>query len=96
MSTQSNLLFEAVVTQAGWQYGLVKKDDDFEKSPLLTSYKKQIARTVFNTPKNDPSIDAIYFSGNFPFIYFKKLSEFDPTLVPTFNVKYGMKVKHHY
>jgi len=79
MPNQSNELLEEAVAKAGWQLGLVTSKDLEDNSSSLNSFKKQIAQTAF-ADQNIP-IDAIYFSGENPFIYFRQLSSFDPTEV---------------
>ena len=76
MSNQINKLLEKAVAKAGWQLGLVTQKDLEVNSSSLNSFKKQIAHTAF--ADQDIPIDAIYFSGENPFIYFRQLSYFDP------------------
>ncbi|MBN1186825.1 MAG: N-6 DNA methylase [Bacteroidales bacterium] len=84
MSDEANVLLNKAITKAEWQFGLVKKEDNYEDSPYLSPNKKQIARTVFEKKEqidNTLSIDAIYFSGDYPFIYFKQLTNCNPKIV---------------
>lgn len=79
MLNQTNELLKKAVAKAGWQLGLVTEKDLEVDSPSLNSFKKQIAHTAF-ADQSIP-IDAIYFSGENPFIYFRQLSHFNPTVV---------------
>lgn len=79
MRDQTEELLEKAISIADWQLGMVTAKRPNENSSFLTPFKKQIILDAF---KGDQlSIDAIYFSGENPFIYFKRLSSFDPELV---------------
>lgn len=79
MSDPTEELLEKAISTAEWQLGMVTAKRVNENFSFLTPFKKQIILDAF---KEDPlSIDAIYFSGENPFIYFKRLSNFDPKLV---------------
>ena len=74
MSNQTDKLLESIATKASWKYGLVTKKGI--KDIILSSFKKQIADSIF--ADFSYPIDAIYFSGEIPFIHFKQLSSFKP------------------
>ncbi|MBI3125860.1 MAG: N-6 DNA methylase [Ignavibacteriales bacterium] len=79
MSEQYEILLNNIAASAGWQFGLVTKKDFESNSSSLTPDKKEFASNVF--ANEEMQLDAIYFSGNNPFIYFKQLSKFNPTEV---------------
>lgn len=80
MNNQTEELLEKFTVKADWGLSLVTKDTLKPSSKvLLSSFKKQIANSLIN--ESFLSIDAINFSGEYPFIYIKKLKEFNPTQV---------------
>jgi hypothetical protein len=91
MPEQANVLLKKAIDIAGWQLGLVTKEDFYNKSSSLSSSKQQIARSLLPDTNqkvdNELFVDAIYFSGDHPFIYFKKLSTFDPVIVKELHCK---------
>ncbi len=84
MSDQSQILFEKATTIAGWNPGLVTESDIRNRTSGLTPFQKQLAYTAFS---DQLSVDAMYFSGEIPFIHFKQLSRYDPNEVHRFHRK---------
>lgn len=79
MSKKIDELLDRIITKADLKLGLVTKKNFKEKPSDLPSFKRQISHSVFED--SDYPVDAIYFSGENPFIHFKKLSTFDPERV---------------
>lgn len=75
MSNQTNTLLKKASERAGWQLGLVTEKNLKEKSPSLSSFQQHLAHTAFIDPL---SVDAIYFSGENPFIHFKQFYSYNP------------------
>lgn len=77
MSNLAKELLESISTAAGWDRSLVTKESLLNSD--LSSFKRQIANSTIKDQVL--SIDAINFSGETPFLYFKLLNKFDITKV---------------
>lgn len=75
MNNLAKELLESISAQAEWELSLVTKESLKDLKQPLSSYKRQMAESAINEKKF--SIDAINFSGNSPFVYFKFLKDFD-------------------
>ncbi len=84
MSDQSQILFEKATTIAGWNPGLVTESNIRNRTSGLTPFQKQLAYTAFSDLL---PVDAMYFSGEIPFIHFKQLSHYDPETVQRLHQK---------
>lgn len=79
MIDQANNLLDKISTKAGWDLCLVTKETLRDSKTLISSFKRHIAQSALN--EKDLPVDAINFSGENPFIYFKKLSTIDLTKI---------------
>jgi len=80
VNNQTKELLEKVTAEADWGLSLVTKETLKQPSEILLSpFKKQIADSLIN--ESFLSVDAINFSGEYPFVYIKQLKEFNPTQV---------------
>lgn len=79
MPEQNGILLKKIAVSAGWHFGFITKKDFEDGSSYLTPIKKEFAKTAFTD--NEMPVDAIYFSGDNPFIHFKQLSDFNPPVV---------------
>lgn len=83
MQPKTETLFEKAVKYADLGLGLVNRSDiESAINPQHRVYSQEIFNSL-----DDLCPDAIYFSGNHPFIQFKQLSNFDPELVKNLHTK---------
>lgn len=70
-----NNLLSSISEKAGWELGFVTENDLKDKQVRLSPFKKQLAKLALKDA--NLAVDAIYFSGENPFIQFKTLNSFD-------------------
>ncbi|MHB8905104.1 MAG: HsdM family class I SAM-dependent methyltransferase [Melioribacteraceae bacterium] len=85
MPEQYDILLKKIAAFAGWHFGLITKRDFEDHSLYLTPIKKEFTEIAFTD--TEMPIDAIYFSGDNPFIHFKQLSDFNPKVVRNLHQK---------
>ena len=79
MPTNTNKILRKISSKAGWQKGLITKQQNKKPSSSKFAFQYYIASNAFRD--ESLQLDAIYFTDTTPIIYIKTLSSYDRNLV---------------